>query len=946
MPKNTLTLPAHPALPGSDVIQNIIRRIHVHAMTMIYLANARDDVQKGDPKVGGHPSASSSALHLLSTLHLITRTPQDYVASKPHSSPTDHAANHLLRLFHEQDGSPMNPERARIAMRNLRHFSWNNEPVFQSYHSAFDPDHWSYLPSGSVGIPPVNSTYFAHAYKVARAQGYDVPADAHFWSLIGDSEFREGSLMEVAPEAAERGLGNVTWIVDYNRQSLDGARIINESGLGGKDNDRIDGTMAANGWEVIQIRHGQFRRRIFASGPDGEALQHVVENAVPDFEFQSLLVKRDAKAIVEAVGQYDKSAAKALKGLNEADVIKFWRDLGGHDVPTIVEAFEASKKDQDRPTMIIAHTLKGWNLSFEGVSTNHSAMLEESEVRELRKSTGLTSDDFTAFEHFDDKTPEGQYLKARGDWMLKGREAYKKLRQQNLDVLRQEMTESGAIKDFPKEVGINLKLLPIAHTQWMLGQISAKLGRIAETSLIDSEVKAPLKPLTDAEKKLKPIADVFVTMAPDVATSTNLNAFINGKIFGPDAEDFEAEYGVKDSKAPDIIPHETTHQRHIRFDIAEGNAMSCVGSYGKIGDYLGVPFLPLMTVYDFFIKRALDQLFYNLYWGSSFIVVGTPSGVTLSPEGAQHAWKSDIQIANGICWEPAYALELDWILTESARRHIMSFIEGKDSPNGNAGRSGVIIRAVTRALDQKEWLRRLKAHKRFAGQSDDAILEATRKDCLEGAYYLVDHRGVEGYRPGENVVNIFTMGSLVTEAMTASDELLKDGIFANVIQVSSTDLLLGNLGEKSGYRHLREGLGITGDLYLMPAKSTSKNSSATHYPPSQFGPKPNDTFTGASGTAELLSIGGRRIPVVSVHDGEPGLLDNIGGVLGTIQKTLAVRKHSKSGRPVDVYKYHGINAESVVKASKSALDDSAYSTVRVEASVWEAVKEIANQPTV
>ena len=945
MSQNPLNLPAHPAPPSPEVLENIIRRIHVHAMTMIFLANERDDVQKGDPKVGGHPSASSSALHILSTLHLLQRTPQDYVASKPHSSPTDHAANHLLRLFHEPDGTPMSPERARIAMRNLRHFSTTGEPVFQSYHSAFDPDHWSYLPSGSVGIPPVASTYFAHAYKVARAQGYKVPADAHFWSLIGDSEFREGSLMEVAPEAAERGLGNVTWIIDYNRQSLDGVRIINESGLGGKDSDRIEGTMSSNGWEVIQVRHGQFRKKIFASGPDGEALQHVMENAVPDFEFQSLLVKRDAKAMVEAIGQYDKSAAKALKGLSDDDVIRFWRDLGGHDVPSLLEAFEASKKDQDRPTLIIAHTLKGWNLSFEAVSTNHSAMFGKEEITLLRKSTGLTDPDFTKFEQFDDNSPEGKYLKARSDWMKKGREAYKKLRQENLDVLRKEMTESGAIKQFPTEVGINLKLVPLVHTQWMLGQISAKLGRIAETSLIDSEVKAPRKPLTEAEKRIKPIADTFITMAPDVATSTNLNAFIDGKIFGPENEDFEAEYGVKDSKSPDIMPHETARSRHIRFDIAEGNAMTCAGSYGKVGDYLGVPFLPLMTVYDFFIKRALDQLFYNLYWQSSFIVVGTPSGVTLSPEGAQHAWKSDIQIANGITWEPAYALELDWILTESARRHIMSFIEGKDSPNGNANRSGVIIRGVTRALEQKEWLRRLKEHKRFQGLADDAILEATRKDCLEGGYYLIDYRGFEGYRPSENVVHIFTMGAMVTEAMTASDLLRKEGIYANVIQVSSCDLLLGTLGDKTGYRHLRQGLGITGDLYVSPRTAAQAAPGAQAYPPTQFGPKPEDSFSGTAGMAQLMTLGGRRIPIVSVHDGEPGLLDNVGSIVGTVQKTLAVRKHSKSGRPVDVYKYHGIDGATVAAAAKTVLEESAFTPIHVEIPVAEAAAHATNQPT-
>jgi pyruvate dehydrogenase E1 component len=191
-------------------------------------------------------------------------------------------------------------------------------------------------------------------------------------------------------------------------------------------------------------------------------------------------------------------------------------------------------------------------------------------------------------------------------------------------------------------------MVPLAHTQWMLGQITAKLARVADTPLNDSKVKPPLKALTADEKKLKPAADMIITMAPDVGTSTNLNAAMDGRVFGPEDEDYQTAYGVQDSKTPNITPHESSHARFVRFDIAESNTMSCAGSYGKMGDFTGVPFIPIMTVYDFFIKRALDQLFYNLYWNAGFILVGTPSGVTLSPEGAQHAWKSDIQIPNGI----------------------------------------------------------------------------------------------------------------------------------------------------------------------------------------------------------------------------------------------------------------------------------------------------------
>ena len=928
MSSNFLKLDPSPKVPDTKTLANIMNRIHAHAMTMIYLANHRADIEKGDPKVGGHPSACSSALHLLSTLHLVSRNPQDYVACKPHASPTDHAANYLLRLFVE-NGARMSDERARIAMKNLRHFSKIGEPVFQSYHSGFDPDHWSFLPSGSVGIPPVNAVYLAHAYRMASTHGYKVPEDAHFWSLMGDSEYREGSLAEVLPEAAERELGNVTWILDYNRQSLDGNRILNEVGLGGKDNDRVAHAAEANGWEVLQIRHGAFRRELFAASPDGEALQNVLDKALLDYELQSLLAKMDAKATLEALGKFDKAAARALKSLSESDMLRFLTDLGGHDIPQLIEAFENSKKDSQRPTLIVAHTLKGRNLRSLAKSGNHSAMMSEEEVIELRARYGMNGKDLYKFEHFEADTPEGKYVKARGEWVVKGRESYNKLKAANLKEVVDSFNKSGALEAPVTDSGINLKMVPLAHTQWMLGQISAKYARIADTSYEDSQVKAPFKPLSAQEKALKPSANLLISMAPDVGTSTNLNANMDGRVFGHESEDFETEYGVKDAKTPDIVPHEFKTSRFIRFDIAEGNAMSCMGSYGKMGELAGVPFLPLMTVYDFFLKRALDQLFYNSYWNSSFICVGTPSGVTLSPEGAQHCWKSDIQIANCISWETAFALEFDWVFSDACRRHLMSFVEGKDSPNGNSGRTGVIIRGSTRALEQKEFLKRLQAQRRFSGQSEAGILEATRRDCLEGGYYLVDHRGQPGYKPSENVVHIFAMGSLVSEAILASDSLLAAGIFANVIQVSSSDLLLGNLAEKNGYRHLKQTLGVSGDLYLKPTSQASvsagtSSAGAAVYPPDQFGPRPAGTLaTGSAGRAQLMTLGGRRIPIVSVHDGEPGLLDNLGSVVGTLQRALAVRKHSKSGRPSDVYGYHGIDAASVAKAataiSKRAL---------------------------
>src|SRR6185295_12363378 len=164
-------------------------------------------------------------------------------------------------------------------------------------------------------------------------------------------------------------------------------------------------------------------------------------------------------------------------------------------------------------------------------------------------------------------------------------------------------------------------------------------------------------------------------------TSTNISPVLDQRIYGPDhQQDLERELHL-DFKHPELIARDDPWTRHIRFEIAEANCMSAAGAFGKMGHYLGVPFFPMMTVYDFFIKRALDQLYYNLYWGGEFVLVGTPSGTTLSPEGAQHSWKSDIQIPNLVTWEPVFAIEFDWILSDALRRQMEDDNERRHGAN-------------------------------------------------------------------------------------------------------------------------------------------------------------------------------------------------------------------------------------------------------------------------
>jgi pyruvate dehydrogenase E1 component len=892
-------------------------------MMMIHAANHRPDKRRGDPKVGGHPASCASSMHILGALHLHSRQAHDYIACKPHASPVDHTYHHLMQLFrNDADGSWYSPDEAKAIMTRLRKFPVaGEEPVFQSYHARSDPDSFHFLPSGSVGIPPVASVYLALAHRYARDHGYVVPPEAYFWSLIGDSEFREGSLLEALPDVAERQLGNVTWIIDYNRQNLDGTRIPNERGLKASDCDRIEQTAASNGWRVLQVRHGLYREELFKR-PGGVSLKRLFEGGLSDYEYQMLLFKRDAGEIRRRAGQGNPDVTKLLKSLSDEDVLRAFGDLGGHSLDKLIEAYDKARQDPDAPCLIIAHTIKGWGLECAADPSNHSALPSQREIERLLAQAGLTKDD--PFALFEAGSEEAAYLEHRRDRFRAGIETHARIVHENRQRVRDAIAKDGGMSD---SLGVDMSLFPMAHTQWMWGQLASKLVRIGTQDEGGPQTGVSSKTLSPDEKRWKTAADFVLTLSPDVGTSTNISPGMDQRIYGPDYEvDIEDELELS-YKHPDLVATDDPWTRHIRFEIAEANCMSAAGAFGKMGHYTGLPFMPMMTVYDFFIKRALDQLYYNLYWGAEFVLVGTPSGTTLSPEGAQHSWKSDIQIPNLITWEPLFAIEMDWILCDALRRQMM---------DDNDGRRGVLIRGVTRGIRQALMLEHVRAQRsskqpvasglgalkpKDGGSEwgdgvdestvpalpDTELLARVKRDCLRGAWYLVDWRGYAGYEPGDNVVHIFSMGSVTTEAIEASRVLLARGIFANVVVISSPELLLGILGEKDEYRHLLENLGVNADLFVVESQRSRSVASE----------------------AALVSLAGRRVPIVAVCDGEAGLVDNIGSIVGVKQVTLAVRKFSKCGRPDEVYGYQHIDAPSIVEAAGRVLSETALEDVRV-----------------
>lgn len=894
-----------------ETLDRIAERVLAQMATMIHEANHRPDQEATDPKVGGHPAACASSLHLAVAMHLVARQPQDFWCGKPHMAPLDHAIHYNAGFFRNPDGSWMSEEIMEGVMHRLRKFSQNGEPVFQSYHADSDPDCWRILPSGTVGIPPVNSGYLALAWDYLVDHGFAAKEDIHFWSLLGDSEFREGSLMEAITDFAERELHNVTWIVDYNRQSLDGTRIPNHHIFGGTDADRIRRTMEANGWEVLELEHGRLRQEAFA-GPGGQALRGIFENKLSDFDFQALLWKRSADLIREQFLALDADCADALSAHGDEELVAMLENLGGHDLGMILQAYEQARKSE-RPTLVLAHTIKGWGLHSFAMPGNHSSVPDEQEIGELLEGQGLKPEQpYDFLGDWEADGPERELLEARQNFL---REGVARVEQEV--AARKEKVDSrlAPTLPLPQDFGIDLSMMPIVHTQWLWGQVAGKLVRIGTYDEYQEAGEDPGRELSEDEKRWEAAADLVLTISPDVGTSTNINPTMDGKIYGATEEqDWEEKLDWHERGRPQLHSSQQPWTRHIRFEIAEAAALSAAGSFGKSGAFFGAPLMPMMTVYDFFIKRALDQLYYNVYWRSSFLLIGTPSGITLSPEGAQHSWKSDIQMPSMITWEPCYAAEMEWILADALDRH---------ARNDNHDREGVVVRAVTMGVRQKEMMKRLQAQQQFQdGQGSPLpkadILSHVREDVLAGGYWLVNHKGAADYQPGDNVVTILAMGALGTEAIAASDILLERGIYANVLLCTSPELLLGRFAEANDFAQLKK-LGVDGTSHLVGTAGEQLDA------------------------ADAMLLAARTVPIVSVVDGEPGLLDNAGSVVGVVQVSLGVKKFSKSGRPAEIFAYHGMDGASIAEAAGEALARSAMREVRLSR---QAAEELAAKGTV
>jgi pyruvate dehydrogenase E1 component len=690
------------------VLDRIQRRVLWLSAWMVHHANTLRPNPDGI-KVGGHQASSASVVSLLTALYFHALRPTDAVAVKAHASPAFYAIQYL---------------RGRLSANELR--ALRSFGGLQAYPSHRKNPEIVDISTGSMGLGAVQATFGALAARYLSDHGAPARPE-RIIVMVGDAELDEGNVWEALAEEALARLANVLWIVDVNRQSLD--RIVPDS-----RRRQLPALFQAFGWNVIELRYGSELQQLFGR-PGGKRLRARLDT-MPYAEYQSLLRLPPAaarKALMTAPsGEIDRSIDRLLGSVEDEALRSTLGDLGGHDLALIIDALDAAKRYRNGPSVILAHTIKGWGLPMAGDPMNHTALMTTTQIEELRASLGIVPGDEWA--GFAIGSPEATLI-AR------------------LPALYERPTpatpvgmEPAALGDLPE--ALDETYAGAMSTQEAFGRVLGALAR-------------------------RPAGEAIVTVSADVAVTTHLAGWISRKgVYFPQAKpNYFAELALA------VQWKESPAGQHIEIGIAEHNLFLLLGALGLTRELSGVPLLPIGTLYDPFVARGLDALYHALYAGGRFIVVATPSGVTLSPEGGAH--QSVITPGIGVTlpdiayWEPVFAREVEWILLDAlARLH--------DSREGRSA----YLRLSTRPIEQHLALPPTASY---------------RAQVLRGGYRLVDARREPGYDPEANAVHVFSAGVTVQEALEAGRALREEGVFANVFVVTSPDLLYRGLRERRPY---------------------------------------------------------------------------------------------------------------------------------------------------
>ncbi len=356
-----------PAATEIAVLEAIQDRVVWLATSIVHHANRVRETHSG-VKVGGHQASSASIASIMTALYFEHLRSPDRVSVKPHAAPVLHAIEYLL--------GKLDP----AYLETLRAFGG-----LQSYPSRRKDPVAADFSTGSVGIGATAPIWSALAHRYVAGH-FEVERGGRQISLVGDAELDEGACWEAIIDPVTTRLGEVLWIVDVNRQSLD--RIVPDIAIG-----RLAGMFAAAGWHVLTVKYGRRLEELFAR-PGGEALRRRID-AMSNEEYQRTLRLEPAQVRGAARGRGTgpgRARAAALRARRPGRRGAL-RDLGGHDLSLLLDAFASADAVADRPTVIFAFTIKAWRLPIEGHPANHSGLLTVAQWERLAVELGADAAD-------------------------------------------------------------------------------------------------------------------------------------------------------------------------------------------------------------------------------------------------------------------------------------------------------------------------------------------------------------------------------------------------------------------------------------------------------------------------------------------------------------------------------------------------------------------------
>jgi pyruvate dehydrogenase E1 component len=671
---------------------------------MIHNANHRRANEDG-LKVGGHQASSASLATIMTALYFAVLRPEDRVAVKPHASPIFHAIQYLLG------------NQTREKLEAFR--GYNGAQSYPSRTKDTDDVDFS---TGSVGLGVAQTLFSSLVQDYLRAKDFAKERpEGRMVALIGDAEMDEGNIFEALLEGWKHGLRNTWWVVDYNRQSLDA--VVRE-GLW----ERFEAMFRNFGWDVVVLKYGSLLEEAF-SEPAGERLRDWIDGC-PNQLYSALTFQGGGawrKRLLDDLG--DQGAFSRLIEKRSDDALaRLMTNLAGHDLPTVLEAFEAARQ-HNRPVCFIAYTIKGFGLPLAGHKDNHAGLMTPGQVDIMRGQMGVRAGcEWEPFEGLGLSEGKIAAFLAAAPFAAQGRRRYR--------------TPAVAV---PERLSFTAQ--PSMTTQQGFGLLMHEIGKL------DND-----------------FARRITTTSPDVTVSTNLGPWVNRRgLF--------AREEMSDLFRRERIPSTfnwafSPKGQHLELGIAEMNLFIMLSALGLSHSIFGERLLPVGTLYDPFIERGLDALNYACYQDARFIIAATPSGMTLAPEGGAHQSIATPLIGmaqDGLAsFEPAFVDELAVIL-----RFGFDYIQ----------------RDGTAEADEVNWLRDAVGGAVYLRLSTRSIEQPRRElddqlatDMINGAYWMRS--------PGPNAQIILAyMGAVAPEAVEAVGLMAEDRRDIGLLAVTSADRL-------------------------------------------------------------------------------------------------------------------------------------------------------------